>query len=41
MTDPKNDPPNLDLISMVQQARMQHDADVLPSQVGAVYWIES
>ncbi len=41
MTEPKNDPPNLDLIGMVQQARMQHDADVLPSQVGAVYWIES
>ncbi|MBC7869967.1 MAG: DUF1917 domain-containing protein [Chitinophagaceae bacterium] len=41
MTEPKNDPPNLDLIGMVQQARMQHDADVLPSQVNAVYWIES
>jgi hypothetical protein len=33
--------PNLDLIRMVQQARMAHDADAVPSQVGGVYWIES
>src|SRR5688572_23946281 len=32
--------PNLDLIRMVQQARMAHDADAKPSQVAAVYWIE-
>lgn len=32
--------PNLDLIAMVQQARMQHDADALPSQMTGVYWIE-
>lgn len=33
--------PDLDLIQMVQRARMQHDADAQPSQVAAVYWIES
>lgn len=33
--------PNLDLIGMVQRARMQHDADAIPSQVAAVYWIEA
>jgi hypothetical protein len=32
--------PNLDLIRLVQQARMAHDADATPSQVAAVYWIE-
>ena len=36
----KEDKPNLDLIQMVQQARMQHDADAKPSDVAAVYWIE-
>ncbi len=38
MTD---DSPNLDLIRMVQQARMAHDAQAKPSQVAAVYWIEA
>jgi len=38
---PDDDKPNLDLIRMVQQARMAHDADAVPSQVSAVYWIES
>lgn len=33
--------PNLDLIQMVQQARMAHDRDATPSAVSAVYWIES
>jgi hypothetical protein len=33
--------PNLDLIQMVQRARMQHDRDARPSQVSGVYWIES
>lgn len=33
--------PNLDLIQMVQRARMQHDRDALPSEVSGVYWIES
>lgn len=28
------------LIDMVQRARLQHDADVLPSQVHGTYWIE-
>jgi len=33
--------PNLDLINMVQQARMMHDSQATPSQVSAVYWIEA
>jgi Domain of unknown function (DUF1917) len=41
MTDSKPQPPNLDLIGMVQQARMLHDSEAIPSQVAAVYWIES
>ena len=36
-----DDPPNLDLIAMVQRARMEHDAQAKPSQVSAVYWIEA
>ena len=36
-----DDQPNLDLISMVQRARMEHDAQAQPSQVSAVYWIEA
>ena len=36
-----DDQPNLDLIEMVQQARMAHDAQAQPSQVAAVYWIEA
>jgi hypothetical protein len=32
--------PNLDLIAMVQRARLAHDANATPSQVAAVYWIE-
>lgn len=36
-----DDFPNLDLIRMVQQARMAHDAQAKPSQVAAVYWIEA
>jgi hypothetical protein len=41
MTDPKPKPPNLDLIQMVQQARMQYDREALPSNISAIYWIES
>lgn len=41
MSENKPEAPNLDLIAMVQQARMQHDADAVPSQVGGVYWIEA
>ncbi len=35
-----DDQPNLDLINLVQQARMAHDAEAQPSQIAAVYWIE-
>jgi hypothetical protein len=38
MTDAKL---NLNLIHMVQAARMQHDDEALPSQAAGVYWIES
>lgn len=41
MPEQKPDKPNLDLISMVQNARMMHDAEAQPSQVSAVYWIEA
>ncbi len=32
---------DLDLIQMVQQARMQNDDQAQPSQISAVYWIEA
>lgn len=32
---------NLDLIDMVQSARMLHDAEARPSDLAAVYWIEA
>ena len=32
---------NLDLIQMVQNARMMHDETARPSAVSAVYWIEA
>ena len=35
-----DDPIDLSLIQMVQRARLAHDADALPSQISAVYWIE-
>jgi hypothetical protein len=41
MSDDKPQPPNMDLIGMVQQARMLHDGEAIPSQVAAVYWIEA
>lgn len=41
MTDSSNDQPNMDLISMVQRVRMQHDSEAAPSEVSAVYWIEA
>jgi len=41
MTDPKSDRPNLDLIRMVQQGRMTHDRDVVPSHISGNYWVES
>lgn len=34
-------PPDLALIARVQQARMAHDAEAVPSQVGSVYWVEA
>jgi hypothetical protein len=36
-----NNPLNLDLIKMVQNARMMHDQTARPSDYSAVYWIES
>jgi hypothetical protein len=41
MSDEKPKSPDLDLINMVQQARMMHDREALPSNMSAVYWIES
>ncbi len=38
---PKGDKPDMDLINMVQNARMAHDDTAQPSQVPGVYWIES
>jgi hypothetical protein len=40
MTDQPQSP-DMDLIRRVQQARMLHDREATPSQVSAVYWIES
>lgn len=36
-----NNPLDLDLINMVQNARMMHDQTARPSDYSAVYWIES
>lgn len=33
--------PNLDLINMVQNARMMHDQTARPSDYSSVYWIEA
>lgn len=41
MPDEAPKQPDLDLIRMVQQARMQHDRTAKPSEVPAVYWIEA
>ena len=41
---PDSDKPNdlnLDLIQMVQKARMMHDETARPSDIPAVYWIEA
>jgi hypothetical protein len=38
--DKKPDPLNLDLIRMVQQARMMHDKEAIPSKMTGIYWIE-
>lgn len=39
--DAKSTKINLDLINMVQKARMLHDETARPSDVAAVYWIEA
>lgn len=41
MSDKKADKLNMDLINMVQKARMMHDAEAIPSQMSGVYWIEA
>ncbi len=33
--------PDMELINRVQQARMAHDAEAVPSQAAGVYWIEA
>jgi Bles03-like protein len=33
--------PDLDLIDIVQRARMMHDSAVKPSEISGVYWIEA
>ena len=40
-TDEQPNDPNLDLIQMVQRARMLHDSAARPSELAAVYWIEA
>src|SRR6185295_1300666 len=41
MTDSKPNTPNLDLIQMVQRARIMHDAAAKPSEISGNYWIEA
>ena len=41
MSDDKVSKLNMDLINMVQNARMMHDNEAIPSQVPGVYWIEA
>lgn len=41
MRDDKPTPLHMDLIQMVQRARMQHDAQAVPSEIPGVYWIEA
>lgn len=41
MSDEKPAKLNMDLINMVQNARMMHDKEAIPSKVPGVYWIES
>ena len=40
-TNKQADDLNLDLIHMVQDARMMHDETARPSDFAAVYWIEA
>ncbi|MBX3080192.1 MAG: DUF1917 domain-containing protein [Anaerolineae bacterium] len=41
MSDDKLDPQKLDLIQLVQRARMANDEDAKPSEVNIGYWIEA
>ena len=41
MSDNKPSKLNMDLINMVQNARMMHDNEAIPSKVPGVYWIEA
>lgn len=41
MSQDSNADVNLDLIQMVQNARMMHDENARPSDYSAVYWIEA
>ncbi|MEO1166098.1 MAG: putative phosphothreonine lyase domain-containing protein [Chloroflexota bacterium] len=41
MSDNKPSKLDMDIINMVQNARMQHDNDAVPSKVPGVYWIEA
>lgn len=41
MSDEKPAKLNMDLINMVQNARMMHDKEAIPSKVPGVYWIEA
>ena len=36
-----SDPPDLDLIQLVQRARMAHDDQARPSQISGAYWLEA
>lgn len=36
-----NEPPDLDLIQLVQRARMAHDDRARPSQISGAYWLEA
>ena len=41
MSDDKPSKLDMDIINMVQNARMQHDSEAVPSKVPGVYWIEA
>ena len=36
-----SDPPDLDLIQLVQRARMAHDDQARPSEISGAYWLEA
>ncbi|GAB4554389.1 MAG: hypothetical protein OHK0023_24450 [Anaerolineae bacterium] len=41
MANQNGDPLNMDLIQMVQQGRMAHDSEAMPSKANYGYWIEA